>query len=79
MSSHASLRTPKTVVLAAERDVDRELRRRVWESGRSNASCWTELMRNDGMRDWYRLAKLKPAHDSDRRFTRIVQFQDIAA
>ena len=69
---------PETVVLAAAMDADRELTRRVWKSGRSHASCWTELMRCDGMRDWYRLAKLKPARDSDRRFTRIVQFQDTA-
>ena len=70
---------PETVVFAAARDADRELTRRVWKSGRSHAACWTDLMRHDEMRAWYRLATLGPAHDSDRRYTSIVQFRDIAA
>ncbi len=76
---HCDRQGPETVVFAAARDADRELTSRVWKSGRSYAACWTELMRDDGLRDWYRLAKLRPARDSDRRFTRFVQFRDIAA
>jgi hypothetical protein len=70
---------PETVVAAAGRDAEHELTRRVFESGRSHAACWIELMQSDVMRHWYRLARLEPACDSDRRFTRIVQFRDIPA
>src|SRR5262245_52368690 len=68
---------PETVVQAAKKDAERELTTRVWRSGRSYASCWVELMRDDTMREWYRLAQLSPERDDHPRFTRIVRFRDI--
>jgi hypothetical protein len=68
---------PETVVHAAKVDAERALTNRVRATGRSHASCWVELVRADPMRDWYRLAKLTPARDNDRRFAHIVRLQDV--